>query len=128
AAGAPAAGRHARLRGHILERAVAAIPEQRIRSPVGDVEIEPAVAVEVASGRAAAPRREIDARGLRHVFELPAAPVAVERIAVRDAVTRRAELRAGDQVDVEQSVAVVVEQGDAAAGRLEDVIFGRAAA
>jgi hypothetical protein len=91
-------------------------------------EIEPAVAVEVASARAAAPRREIDARGLRHVLELPAAPVAVERIAVRDAVTRRAELRAGDQVDVEQAVAVVVEQGDAAARRLEDVILGRAAA
>ena len=128
AAGAPAAGRHARAGGDILERAVAAIPEQRIRSPVGDVEIEAAVAVEVAGAGAAAPRRQVDPRCLRHVLELPSAEVAVERIAMRDALARRAELCAGDQVDVEQSVAVVVEQGDAAARRFEDVILCRAAA
>ena len=45
-----------------------------------------------------------------------------------DALTRRGELRRGHQVDVEQPITVVVEQGDAAAGRFEDVILGGASA
>ena len=47
---------------------------------------------------------------------------------MRDALARRRELRRRHQVDVEQPIAVVVEQRDAAAGRFEDVILGRAAA
>src|SRR5439155_24539420 len=56
---APAAGRDAGAGRHILERAVATVAEQRVRTPIGDVEIEAAVAVEITDARAAAPRREI---------------------------------------------------------------------
>ena len=128
ASGAPAAGGDAGAGRHLLERAVATIAEQRVRSPVGDVEIEEAVAVEIAGARAAAPGGEIHARLPGDVLELPSPEVAIEGIAMWDTLTCRRELGAGHQVDVEQSVAVVVEQGDAAAGRFEDVVLGRSAA
>src|SRR5439155_21709146 len=59
---APAAGGHAGTGSHLLERAVATIAEKRVGTPIGDVEIEAAVAVEITGARAAAPRREIYAR------------------------------------------------------------------
>ena len=128
AARAPAAGGDAGAGSHLLERAVATVAEQRVRSPIGDVEIEAAVAVEIAGARAAAPGREIHARLLGYVLELPSPEVAIEGISMWDTLTRRRELRRGHQIDVEQSIAVVVEQGDAAAGRFEDVVLGRSAA
>ena len=45
-----------------------------------------------------------------------------------DTLTCRRQLRRGHEIDVEQPIAVVVEQGDAAAGRFEDVVLGRSAA
>ena len=125
---APAAGGHAGADRHLLERAVATVAEQRVRAPVGDVEIETAVAVDIAGARAAAPGREIHARSLGDVLELPSPEVAIEGIAMRDALTCRRQLRPGHEIDVEQSIAVVVEQRDAAAGRFEDVVLGRSAA
>src|SRR6185295_2169969 len=86
------------------------------------------VAVEVAGARAAAPRREIDSGFPGDVLELPSAEVVIERIAMRHTLARRRELGARDQIDVEQAVAVVVEQRDAAARRLENVVLGRSAA
>ena len=128
AAGAPAASRDAGAGSHVLERAVTTVAEQRVRAPVRHVEIEAAVAIDIAGARAAAPRREIHARLLGDVLELPSAEVAIEGIAMRDPLARRRELRRRHQIDVEQSIAVVVEQRDAAAGRFEDVILGRTAA
>src|SRR4029079_16997223 len=86
---APAAGGNARAGSQLLERAVAALAEQRVRSPIGHVEIEPAVAVEIARARAAAPCREIHARLLGHVLELPSPEVAIEGISMWDPLTRR---------------------------------------
>ena len=128
AAGAPAAGGDPRPHRDLFERAVPAVAEQRVGTPVRDVEIEAAVAVEIPGARAAPPGREVHARMLRHVLELPATEVAVERVAMRDTLPAGRELGACDQVDVEETVAVVVEQRDAAAGRFENVVLGRAAA
>ena len=47
---------------------------------------------------------------------------------MRDALPRRGQLGAGDDVDIEPSVAVVVEERDAVAAGLEDVVLRRAAA
>ena len=128
AARAPAAGRDAGLRRDVLEGAVALVPEQHVGAPVGDVEIDAAVAVGVARADALSPGREIDAGLRRHVLEAPAAQIAEERVAMRDALPRRGQLGAGDDVDVEPSVAVVVEERDAVAAGLEDVVLGRTAA
>ncbi len=47
---------------------------------------------------------------------------------MRDALARRGQFCAGDDVDVEASIAVVVEERDAVAAGFEDVVLGRAAA
>ena len=128
ATGAPSAGRDSRPGGDVLESAVAAVAEQDVRPPVRHVEIEKAVAVEVPGARAVPPGREVDARLLRHVLELPSAEIPVESVAVRDTLAGRRQLRGGHEVDVEQPVAVVIEQCDAAARGLQDVVFRRTAA
>ena len=89
---APAAGSDAGAGRHILERAVATVAEQRVRAPIGHVEIESAVAVEIADARAAAPGREIHAGLPGYVLELPSSEVAIQGIAMWDALTRRSEL------------------------------------
>ena len=122
------AGRNSRPDGDVLESAVAAVAEQDVRPPVRHVEIEQAVAVEVAGTRAVPPGCEVHARLLRHVLELPTTAIAIERVVMRDTLARRRQLRGGHEVDVEQPVAVVVEQRDAAAGGLQDVVLRRAAA
>src|SRR5689334_19728064 len=113
---------------HILERAVATITEQRVRPPVGHVEVESAVAIEITYAGTTSPRREIYARLLGDILEFPSSEVAIQNIAMRDAFARRRQLGTCDQVDVEQPITVVIEEGDAATGRFEDVILGGAAA
>ena len=61
APGAPAAGRHAGLGRHVLERAVSLVPEQEVGAVVGDVEVEPSVVVVVARAHAVAPGRRVHA-------------------------------------------------------------------
>ena len=115
AAGAPAAGGDSGARGDLLEAAIAAIAEQHVGTPVGHVEIEAAVAIGIAGADAVAPGGRVHAGLRRHVGELPPAKIAIQRVAVRDALARRRELGRRDQVDVETSVAVVVDESDAVA-------------
>ena len=128
AAGAPAAGRDTRARGDFIEGAVATVAEQEVRPPVGDVEIETPVVVDIPGAHAVAPGRAVHARLLRHVFEFPSSKVAVEGVPVRDALACRRELGGRRQIDVQSSVAVVVEQRDAAAARFQNVVLRRPAA
>ena len=114
---------HAGARGDFLERAVTAVAEQEVRAPVRDVEIEMPVAVDIAGAHAVAPGRGIDACLLRHVLELPSAKVAIERVAVRDALALGGQLGGRDEIDVETAVAVVVEQRDAIAAGFQDVVL-----
>ncbi len=125
AARAPAIRGDPCVRRRVLERAVAGVAEQDVRPPVGHVEVEEAIAVHVADAGAVAPGGQVHARARRDVFKAPASKVPVERIAVRQAFAGRRELRRRDEVDVEPPVVVVVEEGDAGPGRLEDVVLGR---
>ena len=128
AAAAPAASRETRPFRGVLERAVTAVAEQDVRPPVRHIEIEPAIAVHIAHTRAASPGCHVDAGLLRDILELPAAQIAIEHVPMRYSRASRGQLGRRDEIDVEQSVAVVVEQRDAAAGGLEDVILCRTAA
>ena len=121
-------GRDARLGSDLGEACRRPVAEQEVAAPVRDVEVEAAVAVEVAGADAVAPRGRVDPRLARHVLELPAPEVAVEHVLVRDALAGGRELGGRDQVDVEASVAVVVDERDAASARLEDVVLRRSAA
>ena len=128
AAGAPAAGGDAGPRRDLGERPVALVAVQEVRPPVRDVEIQPSVVVEVAGARAAAPGGGVHAGLARHVLEPEAAEVAIEDVAVGDSLAGLRQLGGGHEVDVEPAVAVVVEQGETVASRLEDVVLRRAAA
>ena len=86
------------------------------------------VVVHVAGADTVAPCSGIDPSPFRDVLEPPFAEVPIERVAMRDPLAAGSELGGRHQVDVDEAVAVVVDEGDAAASRLEDVVRGPAAA
>ena len=112
----------ARLLGHVPERrppvrSSAIVAEQGDPAVAGDEQVGPAVAVVVGDGGAVRvePRLAADRvqPGLRrHVLELPAAEVPVEPAGVaRDLLlVRPVETAAAGEEDVQQAVAVVVDQ------------------
>jgi hypothetical protein len=124
----PAPARDAEPRRHVRERAVAVVAVEARDAVVADEEVCVAVVVEVGGGHAHPPALVGDAGPLGHVLEPPAAEVAEERGPRR---LLRAALgghrRAVEEVDVGAAVAVVVEDGDAARGRLDDVVLRRPA-
>ena len=108
--------------GHVLELALAEIPVQAVLPVVGHVEVVAAVVVVVADAGPLPPAGALADRGRRRVLEAAVAAVAVEvargLLTLREALERRAV----HQEDVQPPVAVVVEEGDAAARRLEQVL------
>ena len=97
----------------LLERPVPAVPPDRVGPDVGQVEVEPAVAVEVGPVRAHAEAAGADAGLLRDVLEPAAAHVAVEPAALARVGLAPARDGVGD-VEVGPAVAVEVARGDAA--------------
>src|SRR4029079_4945526 len=85
-AGPPPAGSDAGGGGTVFERAVAPVPEQHVRAPVRNVEIETPVTIHVTHACATAPGCEVHPRLLRDVLEFPSPQVAIERIPVRNAL------------------------------------------
>ena len=143
---AQSAQRRAGQQPGLAERPVAAVdPQQVLDAVVGDVDVDPAVAVEVGGGDAE--RRTEPAAGQRdvaHVDEPPLPRVAVQVIrraavglrraivagvgqgAALDAVLQRVVDVVAD-VEVEPAVAVVVDEGgrDAEAGGRAQTALGR---
>ena len=78
---------------------------------------------EVARADAVAPRGGVDPGPRGHVLESSPAQVAIERVAVRDALPPLVELEGAHDVDVEPAVAVVIDEGQAAAAGLEEVVL-----
>src|SRR5262249_42320385 len=109
------------------ERSVAVVAVEDLVAVVGDEQIGVAVVVVVAGADALAPAAAGDA-GLRgDVGERAVAVVPIE-MAHWCGVVRRRQAGAVDEKDVRPAVVVVVEDRDAAAGRLEDVLLGALAA
>jgi hypothetical protein len=124
AAGPPSRPRVAQSRadGDVLERPVSAVVVEVVLSPVAHEQVHVPVVVVVARARALSPAALGEARLLRDVLERPIALVAVE--VVRGLLARREpfERRPVNEKDVEPPVSVVVEEGDAAPRRLEQVL------
>jgi len=128
AAGRPSLHGHARGGGDVGEGPVAVVAIQPAAAEVGDEQVFPAVAVEVARADALSPAPIVHARGGRHVGERAVVVVVEERRRRRLVPSRQCGQRgAVHEVHVEPSVVVVVHQRDAGAGRLDDVVLGRAA-
>ena len=126
APGAPSRSRadEARRARDLVEGPVAAIAIEPVLTPVRHEEVVVSVVVVVAGAGPLSPSRVHEARLRRHVLERSVAPVAIE-MARRLLPFREAfERRAVDDEDVEPVVAVVIEDGDAAAGGLEEIAIG----
>src|SRR6185503_5461567 len=124
AAGSPALPRagEPRLLGHVLEAAVAAVAVETVLPPVRDVEVDVAVVVVVARARALPPAALDEADLVRDVDEAAVAAIPVEVTRRLRAARESLERRAVDEEDVLPADAVVVEQRDAAARRLQQVL------
>src|ERR1700738_3404405 len=86
-----------------------------IRSEVSDEEIREAVVVVVARAHTLAPSCLGEAHALGHIAEMAVPIVVVEAVGAT---------RSGHEENVEQAIVVVVKKRSAAAGCLEDQLFG----
>ena len=108
------------LLSFVAEGPVAEVAQKNVVPPLAEEEIDISVVVEVAGADTLAPAEMPDARLLRHILKAKVAEVVIEE-------RRQAAGRTGLQPvgvhdeDVEQAVVVVVEEGDARAGVLDDV-------
>ena len=100
----------------ILERPVPSVAVKGVRPPAGDEEVGTAVVVEVADGDpvAVASLHPGDAGPFGGVFERAIAAVAEQAVAGRRPAGIGGKRTPLDDVDVEPTVAVVVQQADAA--------------
>src|SRR5262249_28358863 len=113
--------------GDVPEGPSALVVEEDVRAEEGQVEVGAPVVVVVPHRDALAPPAAADPRPLGDVFEGAVAPVAEKGGAGSGTGSRRQRGAVGEE-DVEPAVAVVVEEGDAGARRLEDVGAGVPAA
>ncbi len=128
AAGGPASHGNARRLGHVGECPLSRVAVEAVRPEVRDVEVRPTVVVEVAHAHALAPPAVGHAGPGRHVGEGPVTVVVEEGSGRRLLLApQRREGGAVHEVGVQPAVVVVVHEGDAGAGGLQDVVLGRAA-
>ena len=123
ATGRPAGGRHAQVLRHVGEGALAGVAVQPVPADPGDVDVLPAVAVDVGDAQPHAPAGMGNTGLGGDVAKRAVAQIAVESARRRLRVVRGVDRERVDEVDVQQAVAVVVEQPDAAAHRLDDVLL-----
>ena len=118
----------ARLRGHVLEGAVAPVAVEDVLAQARHEEVGPPVAVVVGGRHPVVVAVALHPGLLRHVLELEVPQVAVE--AVPEGGVRLVEarhLRPVGQEHVEEAVVVEVEEGDPRDHRLRLVAVGGAA-
>src|SRR5206468_3720688 len=123
-AGVPARSFDAEAPGDVFEGPVAAIPIQDVGAEVGDEEVRPAVGVVIGDGDARPPLTlAADPRAVGRVLEPAVGETAVQRVppALDDA--RAVETPAVHDVEIEPAVAVVVEESEARARRIEQVVL-----
>ena len=113
-------------RGHVGERAVAAVAIQPIAVDAGDEEIDVAVVIVVGGRRAGRVAFACDTGALGDVDEGHAAAIAEQPVPlVRPALGKRWQLCAVGEKDVGKTVTVVIEDGEPAGHRLDHVLVGR---
>ena len=112
------------LARHIAERAVAVVAIENVMPVVGHEQVVVTVVVVVAGRNALSPSAGAKARLARHINERAVPLVAIEmaRRCVVDPGSRPAG--AVEQEDVRPIVVVVVDDGEAAPGCFQDVVFG----
>src|SRR5439155_12071651 len=124
AAGGPAVDGDARALGHVGEGTLPGVAVEPVAAESGDVQVGPAVVVEVALAHALAPAPVCHPRRRGHVGERAVVIVVEERgRGRRFTAGQRGPGRSVHEVDVEPAVVVVIPERDAGAGRLDDVVL-----
>ena len=110
--------------GYIGECAVTIVTEENVVAPVSQEEVVPAVIVVVPDANTHAPPRPPNARLFGDVNKSPVAAVLEEvRVWLLARRPGGVEPRAVGEVNVQPAVLVVIEKRDAAALRLDNVLF-----
>ena len=121
----PAADGDAEFGGQVFEGAVAPIAVKPVGAEIGDVEIASAVAVDIGRTNAHTPAGISDAGLVADVFEGAVAAVAVKGAFGGGDVAAGFHGERVDEIEVGETVLVVIEGGHAAAHRLDDVLLFR---
>ena len=108
---------------HVTERAVAFVAVERRLTEVGDEKIALAVVVIVGGADALRPADAPQAGAGRHVFEPQLPAIAIEMAGGASALTVAVERRGVGDEHIGKVVVVVIENGDAGARGLEDVLL-----
>jgi hypothetical protein len=98
---------------------------QTIAAEVGNVEVFPAVVIEISNADALPPSLICNARHVGNIREAAPVIIAIEHGAWRPRfVLQDIERRAVDQIDIQPPVIVEVEKRATGAGGLDQVILG----
>ena len=108
-----------RGRGHVFEAFTIHVAIEMILAPVSDEQIGIAVVVEIARADSFGSTGRVKAERIGYVAKLAVALIAVHAI--------RAALP-GENEQVKQTVVIVIDERDTAAGGLDDVLLRSAAA
>src|SRR5689334_2964458 len=106
---------HPRFGGDLRKRAVTVVAEQQIRTKVGYINVQISVVVVIAGADPITPARGIDSRPSGDVFKFPVAEIVIKPVAMRYQLAAGRQLEGVDDVNVNQTVIIVVQQRYASA-------------
>src|SRR4029077_10758313 len=121
-AGAPARRiiREARFLRYVGESAIATVAKEGVLSVIGDEKIFEAVVVVIPDADGRRPADFLQARFFGDIGECAVAIIVIE--AIRRALGCTGKTRAAEDENIHPAVDVVIEEGTAAAGGLENVV------
>ena len=122
----PVAQRHPSLLSHVGKGPIMIVAIEPILSPVRDVDIRPAIVVEIGNGHAHAPAIVLNTRVRSHIRERPIV-VVVEQSSMRRCLfaVERIEGRPVHDINIEPSIVVIIDQTDSRPLGLHKVGLGR---
>src|SRR5580698_9087840 len=113
-----------RLGGHVAEGAIVVVVVENNSSKTGNQQIGPTVIIKVSNGGPHRPAGITDTGLLRHIGERTIVVVMEESTACFFAGQRHVDSGRVGKVDVWPAVAIIVDECDAAAHRLHNVLLG----
>ena len=113
------------MRGHIGKRAISVVPVQHVSAQAGQVKIRPAIVVVISNSTTHAETRRVEAGTLGYVGKGAVVIVMVERTFGLLSLERHLDCGRVRKVHVRPAVAVIVDDEDASAHRLDNVFLFR---
>ena len=107
--------------GYVSKRSIAVVAVETILTKIGAEDVLESVVVVVADADAGCPAHSFQSGLLRHIRKRSVAVVFVE--AIRGAGRIAIQTRAGQQKNIDPTVVVIVDEGAATTGSLQNVFF-----